>query len=124
MCISCHSAKNSVIYKIRGEVSTLWRYYTELRHPDYCSAISLAHGRYSTNTDSISQRAQMFSTLGHNGEINTISRLRREARLLGFQLAPGGSDSQDLDRVVESLMFRYDFFAYGSDGTCFSTCLE
>ncbi|MGH7493121.1 MAG: glutamate synthase-related protein [bacterium] len=102
-------SKNSVIYKMRGEVSTLSRYYPELRHNDYRSAISLAHGRYSTNTDSVPQRAQMFSTLGHNGEINTISRLRREARLLGFELPQDGSDSQNLDRVVESFMFRYGF---------------
>ncbi|NOY77180.1 MAG: glutamate synthase, partial [Calditrichaeota bacterium] len=101
-------SKNSVVYKVRGDTSALMRYFPELRHPDFQSAISLAHGRYSTNTDSIPQRAQMFSTLGHNGEINTIRRLEKEARQLGFQLVSGGSDSQNLDRVLESFMFAFD----------------
>lgn len=100
---------NSVVYKVKGDAKTLREYYPELRSPDYKSAISLAHGRFSTNTDSITERAQMFSTLGHNGEINTISKLRHEARLLGIQLTVKGSDSQDLDRIVESLMFQYGF---------------
>ncbi|HEV2863489.1 MAG TPA: glutamate synthase-related protein [Pyrinomonadaceae bacterium] len=98
---------NSVIYKVRGDAETLRRYFPELSHPDFKSAITLGHGRYSTNTDSRAERAQMFSTLGHNGEINSIDRLGREARALGFQLPPHASDSQVLDRVVESFMFDY-----------------
>ncbi|HWW74075.1 MAG TPA: glutamate synthase central domain-containing protein, partial [Pyrinomonadaceae bacterium] len=96
---------NSVIYKVRGDVETLRRYFPELSHPDFKSAITLGHGRYSTNTDSRPERAQMFSTLGHNGEINSIDRLGREALALGIQLPPRASDSQVLDRVVESFMF-------------------
>ncbi|HWS85599.1 MAG TPA: glutamate synthase-related protein [Pyrinomonadaceae bacterium] len=98
---------NSVIYKVRGDADTLRRYFPELSHPDFKSAISLGHGRYSTNTDSRPERAQMFSTLGHNGEINSVDRLGREALALGFQLPPHASDSQILDRVVESFMFEY-----------------
>ncbi|MDT5269161.1 MAG: glutamate synthase large chain [Acidobacteriota bacterium] len=98
---------NSVIYKVRGDAETLRRYFPELSHPDFKSAISLGHGRYSTNTDSRSERAQMFSTLGHNGEINSVDRLGREALALGFQLPTRASDSQVLDRVVESFMFEY-----------------
>lgn len=98
---------NSVIYKVRGDADTLRRYFPELSHPDFRSAISLGHGRYSTNTDSRPERAQMFSTLGHNGEINSVDRLGREALALGFQLPPRASDSQVLDRVVESFMFEY-----------------
>ena len=99
---------NSVIYKVRGDAETLRRYFPELSHPDFKSAITLGHGRYSTNTDSRAERAQMFSTLGHNGEINSIDRLGREARSLGIQLPARASDSQVLDRVVESYMFDYD----------------
>ncbi len=99
---------NSVIYKVRGDAETLKRYFPELSHPDFKSAITLGHGRYSTNTDSRAERAQMFSTLGHNGEINSIDRLGREAIALGFQLPERASDSQVLDRVVESFMFDYD----------------
>jgi glutamate synthase domain-containing protein 1 len=32
----------------------------------------------------------MFSTLGHNGEINSIDRLTREAAALGIQLPNAG----------------------------------
>lgn len=102
-------SQNTAIYKIRGDVRTLQNYFTELKHPDFKSAISLGHGRYSTNTESTHERAQMFSTLGHNGEINTIMRLRNEAKRLGIQLIENGSDSQDLDRMIENLMFREDF---------------
>ncbi|HEX2865830.1 MAG TPA: glutamate synthase-related protein [Ignavibacteriales bacterium] len=100
---------NSVIYKVRGDVRTLVNYYPDLKNPVFKSAISLGHGRYSTNTDSNHERAQMFSTLGHNGEINTIVRLRREASMLGMPVVGLGSDSQDLDRLIESLMFLNNF---------------
>lgn len=99
---------NSVIYKIRGDVRTLINYFPDLKNPNFKSAISLAHGRYSTNTDSSYERAQMFSTLGHNGEINTIIRLRKEADMLGIPVAQIGSDSQDLDRLIEGLMFYHN----------------
>jgi glutamate synthase (NADPH/NADH) large chain len=100
-------SKTSAIYKVRGDAEALRRYFPELSRPDFKSAITLGHGRYSTNTNSAAEKAQMFSTLGHNGEINSIDRLTREAAALGFQLPLQASDSQILDRVVESLMFIY-----------------
>ncbi|MGH9840204.1 MAG: glutamate synthase-related protein [Blastocatellia bacterium] len=100
-------SKTSVVYKVRGDAEALRRYFPELSKPDFKSAITLGHGRYSTNTNSAAEKAQMFSTLGHNGEINSIDRLTREAIALGFQLPASASDSQILDRVVESLMFNY-----------------
>ena len=97
----------SAVYKIRGDAEALRRYFPELSRPEFKSAITLGHGRYSTNTNSAAEKAQMFSTLGHNGEINSIDRLTREAVALGFQLPASASDSQILDRVVEYLMFNY-----------------
>ncbi|MCH8326455.1 MAG: glutamate synthase, partial [Bacteroidetes bacterium] len=99
---------NSVIYKVRGDIKTLINFYPDLKNPKFKSAISLAHGRYSTNTNSNPERAQMFSTLGHNGEINTITRLRNESKMIGILPANKGSDSQDLDRLIEGLMFYYN----------------
>ena len=64
----------------------------------------LGHNRYSTNTSPSFRRVQPFGVLGHNGEINTVARLRPEARMLGVPLVRGGSDSQDLDRTVEALI--------------------
>ena len=44
--------------------------------------------------------------LGHNGEINTIARLRAEARMLGVPIRDDSSDSQDLNRLIETLIHR------------------
>ncbi|MEP7271837.1 MAG: glutamate synthase-related protein [Acidobacteriota bacterium] len=101
-------SKTSAVYKVRGDAEALRRYLPELSRPDFKSAITLGHGRYSTNTNSAAEKAQMFSTLGHNGEINSIDRLTRESIALGFQLPAQASDSQILDRVVESMMFLYN----------------
>ncbi|MEP7337561.1 MAG: glutamate synthase-related protein [Acidobacteriota bacterium] len=100
-------SNHSAIYKVRGDAEALRRYFPELSKPEFKSAITLGHGRYSTNTNSAAEKAQMFSTLGHNGEINSIDRLTREAAALGFQLPMQASDSQIVDRVVEGLMFIY-----------------
>lgn len=94
----------SVVYKVRGDAEALRRYFPELSRPEFKSAITLGHGRYSTNTTSAAEKAQMFSTLGHNGEINSIDRLTREAAALGIQLPAQASDSQILDRTLEGMM--------------------
>ena len=51
-------------------------------------------------------RVQPFSVLGHNGEINTIAKLRDEAKMIGVPLVKDGSDSQDLSRTMETLICR------------------
>ena len=98
---------HTVVYKVRGAVEVLPRYFPELRNPDYCSAIALGHARYSTNTRSSFERVQPFTLLGHNGEFNTINRLRDEAAMLNVQLVRGGSDSQDVDRLLHALCLQY-----------------
>jgi glutamate synthase (NADPH/NADH) large chain len=102
-------SSHSVVYKVRGSVETLYHYYPELRSPDFTSAITLGHARYSTNTATIFERVQPFSLLGHNGEINTIARLREQASMLGTQLVERGSDSQDLNRVIATLIHFFGF---------------
>lgn len=101
-------SSHSVVYKVQGTVEILRRYYPELRDPDYASTVTLGHARYSTNTNPIFERVQPFNVLGHNGEFNTISRFRMEADMLGIELNPGNSDSQDVDRVLEALCRRFD----------------
>jgi glutamate synthase (NADPH/NADH) large chain len=102
-------SSNVVVYKVRGSIETLYQYYPELRNPDFTTAITIGHARYSTNTATSFERVQPFSLLGHNGEINTIARLREQAQMLGVELVDGGSDSQDLDRLLASLIHRYHF---------------
>ncbi|MHB8749096.1 MAG: glutamate synthase-related protein, partial [Aggregatilineales bacterium] len=105
--VSCST--HSVVYKVRGHSDTLYKYYPDLRDTEFLSAITIGHSRYSTNTETAFERVQPFSLLGHNGEINTVSRLRHEARMIGAQLVQGGSDSQDLNRALETLIHRYGF---------------
>lgn len=101
-------SSHSVVYKVQGTVEILRRYYPELRDPDYASTVTLGHARYSTNTNSIFERVQPFSLLGHNGEFNTVSRFRIESNMLGADLDPSNSDSQDIDRMLAYLCHEYD----------------
>jgi len=94
-------------YKVHGAPEILPRYYPDLKRRDFLSSLTIGHSRYSTNTLPTVLRAQPFGLLAHNGEINTIERLRDEARMMGVDLPPGGSDSQDLNRLLEGLMFRH-----------------
>ncbi|MBX3035890.1 MAG: hypothetical protein KF758_03170 [Anaerolineales bacterium] len=102
-------SSNVVVYKVRGSIETLYQYYPELRNPDFTTAITIGHARYSTNTATSFERVQPFSLLGHNGEINTIARLREQSEMLGVDLPRGGSDSQDLDRLLQTLIHQYHF---------------
>lgn len=103
--LSCHS----VVYKVRGVPDLLPRVYPELRDPATRSRMCLGHSRYSTNTLPTVERAQPFSMLAHNGEINTIERLRSAGSVLDIPPVPGGSDSQDLNRILEGLINGYGF---------------
>ena len=94
-------------FKVHGSPEVLPRYYPELKRSEFQSSVTIGHSRYSTNTMPTVLRAQPFSLLGHNGEINTIARLREEARMLGIELPAGGSDSQDLNRTLEGLICRF-----------------
>ncbi len=98
---------STVVYKARGSVEMLTQFYPDLHDREYHTAIVLCHARYSTNTVSTFERVQPFALLGHNGEINTISRFRQEAGQLGVHLALGNSDSQDVDRVLHALCVDY-----------------
>jgi glutamate synthase (NADPH/NADH) large chain len=95
------------VYKIRGSVETLARYYPDLQDRNFDTSVVLCHARYSTNTVSNFERAQPFAILGHNGEINTINRFRLEASQIGASLPRNGSDSQDVDRTIHTLCAEY-----------------
>ncbi|MEA5114921.1 MAG: glutamate synthase-related protein [Geobacteraceae bacterium] len=100
---------DSVVYKVHGAPEILPRYYPELKRRDFFSSLTIGHSRYSTNTLPTVLRAQPFGLLGHNGEINTIERLREESRMMGIRIPAGGSDSQDLNRTLEGLIHLYGF---------------
>ncbi|WP_409297064.1 glutamate synthase-related protein [Peribacillus sp. SCS-26] len=97
------------VYKVMGAGDILPKYYKDLSDPLIASTMTLGHNRYSTNTLSSFFRVQPFSVLGHNGEINTIAKLRDEARMIEVPLVKQGSDSQDLSRTIETLICRHGY---------------
>mgnify|MGYP003462473799 FL=1 len=97
------------VYKVMGAGDILPKYYTDLADPLVASTMTLGHNRFSTNTLSSFFRVQPFSVLGHNGEINTIAKLRDEAKMIGVPLVKGGSDSQDLSRTIETVICRDNY---------------
>lgn len=102
-------SNHSTVYKVLGAANVLPEYFLDLKNPLFETKITVGHNRYSTNTLSHFFRVQPFSLLGHNGEINTIQRLRDEAHMLGIPLVHGGSDSQDLNRMIEGLIAQFNF---------------
>ncbi|MDN4527595.1 glutamate synthase-related protein [Fictibacillus fluitans] len=102
-------SNHHAVYKVMGSGETLPAYYDDLNNPLIASTVTLGHNRYSTNTLSTFFRVQPFSVLGHNGELNTIAKLREEAEIVGIPVTAGGSDSQDLNRVIETLILRDGF---------------
>ena len=99
----------TAVYKVRGDAQTLQAYFDDFRHEGFRSRLTIGHNRYSTNTTTSSERVQPFTALGHNGELNTIHRLREEMRMLDIPVVPGGSDSQDLDRFLRGLLHQYEY---------------
>lgn len=97
----------STAYKLMGSANLLSQYFHDVADGRFVSSVTIGHNRYSTNTLSNFFRVQPFSLLGHNGEINTISKLEEEAKMLGVPLVDSGSDSQNLNRTIETLIHRF-----------------
>ena len=107
--IDCHVASfsaNDAVYKVQGQPEVIPRFYPEFAEDDFAASRIIAHNRYSTNTYPTFSRVQPFSLLGHNGEINTIAQLREQCLQLGLPITHEGSDSQDLNRLLEGLVFE------------------
>jgi glutamate synthase (NADPH/NADH) large chain len=94
-------------YKVMGAASILPKYFNDTRDPLFAAQVTIGHNRYSTNTLSSFFRVQPFSLLGHNGEINTVKKMRIEADMVGVPLVDGGSDSQDMNRTIETFIHRF-----------------
>lgn len=102
-------SQHHAIYKVLGAGDILPKFYHDLANPLVASTMTLGHNRYSTNTLSNFFRVQPFSVIGHNGEINTIAKLREEAAMLGVPLVDGASDSQDLSRTLETFIAKHNY---------------
>src|SRR5256886_481558 len=97
-------SRSTAVYKLRGHPQQLATYYTDLADPRFRTSMAFGHNRYATNTTTSFERVQPFPTFAHNGEINTIARLRDEAGSLGIALSRDGSDSQDVDATLRGLV--------------------
>jgi glutamate synthase domain-containing protein 2/glutamate synthase domain-containing protein 1/glutamate synthase domain-containing protein 3 len=113
--LSCRT----IVYKGLLLAPQISRFYGDLSDPECLSAMCLVHQRFSTNTFPSWQLAHPFRYLCHNGEINTVrgNAAWMAARqpilnspLFGADMKkimpviqPGGSDSANLDNVVELL---------------------
>ncbi|MEB3103898.1 glutamate synthase-related protein [Ferviditalea candida] len=99
----------SAAYKVMGSASILPKYFKDTQDSLFAAQVTIGHNRYSTNTLSNFFRVQPFSILGHNGEINTIKKMLYEAEMIGVPLVDGGSDSQNMNRTIETLIHRFGF---------------
>jgi len=97
-------SRSAVVYKLRGSAPQLPAYFPDLADPRFLTSMAFGHNRYATNTTTSFERVQPFPSFAHNGEINTIARLREEAASLGIALSRDGSDSQDVDAVLRGLV--------------------
>ena len=113
-------SSRTVVYKGLLLAPQIANFYRELSDPDVTSALCLVHQRFSTNTFPSWQRAHPYRYIAHNGEINTLKGnvAWMEARQSLLQsglfgedikklfpiIAPDGSDSANLDNVVELLL--------------------
>ncbi|GAC1486643.1 MAG: glutamate synthase-related protein [Candidatus Limnocylindrales bacterium] len=96
-------SRSTVVYKLRGDATQLALYFTDLADPRFQTSMAFGHNRYSTNTTTTFERVQPFLSFAHNGEIDTIGRLRDEALALRLPLSREGSDSQDVDAVLRGM---------------------
>ncbi len=118
-CYIVSLSRKTVVYKGLLAPNELANFYLDLADSRYRSAFAIFHQRYSTNTFPSWSLAQPFRLLAHNGEINTIQGNRnwmqaREATLFSPHwgnrfhdllpiIQPGGSDSAQLDNMLELL---------------------
>jgi len=96
-------SRSTAVYKLRGDATQLAAYFTDLADPRFATSMAFGHNRYSTNTTTTFERVQPFPAFAHNGEIDTIGRLRDEAHALRLPLSRDGSDSQDVDAVLRGM---------------------
>ncbi|MFA5452113.1 MAG: glutamate synthase large subunit [Candidatus Methanomethylophilaceae archaeon] len=115
----CSLSSKCMVYKGMLTPMQLRKYYPDLSHPQFRSAVALVHSRFSTNTFPMWKLAQPFRMLCHNGEINTIRANRdwmaaRESVMQSDRLPEMNelypiiqgkmSDSASLDNVFEFLV--------------------
>ena len=114
--LSCRT----IVYKGLLLAPQIANFYLELSNLEVRSALCLVHQRFSTNTFPTWHLAHPYRYICHNGEINTlrgnVNWMQARTSVLASPLfgddikklepiiAPGGSDSANLDNAVELLL--------------------
>lgn len=103
----------TMVWKAMCRGEDLPDYYPELRDGSVISDAALTHTRFGTNVLAHWLLAQPFDLLGHNGEVNNIRiinevnhALERRLGLSSSNIMKGGSDSANLDRMLQLLHSR------------------
>ncbi len=111
----------TIIYKGQLRTEQLRAYFDDLQDQRLKTSLALVHSRFSTNTFRNWKLAQPFRYIAHNGEINTIrgnvNKMKSKEALFKSTLftdeelqkllpitSPDGSDSANLDALVEMLV--------------------
>eukprot|EP00051_Salpingoeca_urceolata_P007958 m.102155 g.102155 ORF g.102155 m.102155 type:complete len:2184 (-) comp15498_c0_seq1:206-6757(-) len=68
----CSFSSRTVVYKGQLTSAQVKQFFLDLQDPDFRSDLAMVHSRFSTNTFPSWNRAQPFSMICHNGEINTL----------------------------------------------------
>src|SRR5688572_31952114 len=114
-------SSRTIIYKGQLRTEQLRAYFDDLQDSRLKTALALVHSRFSTNTFPNWKLAQPFRYIAHNGEINTIrgnvNKMKSKEALFKSTLftdeeikmllpitSPDGSDSANLDALVEMLV--------------------
>ena len=114
--LSCRT----IVYKGLLLAPQIANFYLELSNSEVRSGLCLVHQRFSTNTFPTWHLAHPYRYICHNGEINTlrgnVNWMNARTSILASPLfgddikklepiiAPGGSDSANLDNAVELLL--------------------
>jgi glutamate synthase (NADPH) large chain len=117
-------SRHTAVYKTVGDSGTLSNYYKDLQDERCLTTCALAHTRYSTNTSTSFARVQPFGILGHNGEINTITRFYSEASMLDVPMSADFSDSQMVDWGVHSFVAMHGWSLFESAELLFPAILN
>ncbi len=102
-------APKTTVYKALASADQLADFYLDFKDPAFVTSAVIAHRRFSTNTFTNWNLIQPFRNIAHNGEINTITANCRaisdadSALSIGSTLMNHGSDSAQVDRVVEMM---------------------
>ena len=110
----------TIVYKGLLLAPQIANFYLELSNSEVRSGLCLVHQRFSTNTFPTWHLAHPYRYICHNGEINTlrgnVNWMNARTSVLASPLfgddikklepiiAPGGSDSANLDNAVELLL--------------------